>query len=299
MYNQMMKPFKFRTILRCCLILATVAFISACSSRKAGSETTATPHPENKLGWKLGSQAYTFKEFTFAEAIRKIDSCKLSYVEAFPGQAIGGGIAGKMGPDMDAATRNAVLEMLKTKNVKLIAFGVTGADSEEGWIKLFEFAKAMGVQTITSEPNEKFIPFISTLCDKYQINLAIHNHPDPSHYWNPDVILKAIQGQSKRVGACADIGHWVRSGLDPVACLKSLEGRVFHSHMKDLHEKGKGGHDVHWGEGVSNIPGVIAELKRQGFKGGISAEYEYNWKSNSQDVAASVVNFRRIITEQK
>jgi len=294
-----MKPIKISRFAKFSFVLIAVAAIVACSPKSIGSGTIAVPHPESKLGWKLGSQAYTFKEFTFAEAIRKIDSCELNYVEAFPGQTIGGGIAGKMGPDMDEATRKAVLDLLKTRNVQLIAFGVTGADTEQGWVKLFEFAKAMGVQTITSEPNEKFIPLISTLCDKYQINLAIHNHPNPSHYWNPDVILKAIKGQSKRVGACADIGHWVRSGLDPVACLKSLEGRVFHSHMKDLHEKGKGGHDVHWGEGVSNIPGVIAELKRQNFKGGISAEYEYNWKSNSQDVAASVVNFRRIITEQK
>ena len=104
-----------------------------------------------------------------------------------------------------------------------------------------------------------------------------------------------LSNQSSRIGACADIGHWVRSGLDPVECLKKLEGHVFHSHMKDLHEKGKGGHDVHWGEGVSNIAGVIAEMKRQNFKGMISAEYEYNWKSNSQDVAASVVNFRELV----
>ncbi|WP_448633720.1 hypothetical protein [Pedobacter panaciterrae] len=67
--------------------------------------------------------------------------------------------------------------------------------------------------------------------------------------------------------------------------------------MKDLHEKGKGGHDVHWGEGVSNIPAVIAELKRQNFKGAISAEYEYNWESNSADVAASVVNFRNLVSK--
>ncbi|MHA4894214.1 sugar phosphate isomerase/epimerase family protein [Pedobacter sp. PWIIR3] len=288
-----------RTITKISLVLLVVIGFAACKSMNGGSKTSSAPHPEAKLGWKLGSQAYTFRLFTFFEAIRKIDSCDLRYVEAFPGQEIGGGIAGKMGPEMDDATRKAVLDKLKAANVKLIAFGVTGAGSEADWVKLFEFAKAMGIETITSEPDEKFIPFISTLCDKYQINLAIHNHPNPSHYWNPEIVLKAIKGQSKRIGACADIGHWVRSGLDPVACLKSLEGHVLHSHMKDLHEKGPGGHDVHWGEGVSDIPAVIAELKRQNFKGGISAEYEYNWQSSSQDVAASVVNFRNIITKQK
>lgn len=56
----------------------------------------AAAYPEKKLNWKLGSQAYTFRLFTFAQALDKIDSCDLRYVEAFPGQDIGGGIEGKM-----------------------------------------------------------------------------------------------------------------------------------------------------------------------------------------------------------
>ncbi|MFD2144987.1 sugar phosphate isomerase/epimerase family protein [Mucilaginibacter antarcticus] len=277
--------------------LCSLLILAACTAQKSGS--AKTNNPEEKLGWKLGSQAYSFNRFTFADAIRKIDSCNLRYVEAFPGQKIGGGLQGNMGPDMDDATRKAVLAMLAAKNVKLVAFGVTGANNEAGWVKLFEFCKAMGIGTITSEPNEKDIPLLSKLADQYQINVAIHNHPNPSHYWNPDIILNAIKGQSNRIGACADIGHWTRSNLDPVECLKKLEGHVLHSHMKDLNEIGKNGHDVHWGEGVSNIKGVIAELKRQGFKGALSAEYEYNWLSNSQDIAASAVNFRRMVAETK
>jgi len=292
-----MNLLKNRFALKLQIAAVLLACIAACKSVKTGASNASTKNPEAKLGWELGAQAYTFRLFTFSEAIKKIDSCNLRYVEAYPGQKIGGGIEGTMRPDMDEAKRKAVLAKLKENNVKVVAFGVTAANSEAEWVKLFEFCKAMGIHTITSEPNEKDLQLVSDLCDKYQINVAIHNHPDPSHYWNPDVVLNAIKGKSKRLGACADIGHWVRSGLDPVECLKKLDGHVLHSHMKDLHEKGKGGHDVHWGEGVSNIPAVIAELKRQNFKGAISAEYEYNWKSNSADVAASVVNFRNLVSK--
>lgn len=278
--------------------LVLLLAIAGCKTRTSTNTTKSNVHPEAKLGWQLGSQAYTFRLFNFFEAVKKIDSCNLRYVEAFPGQDIGGGIAGKMDPNMDEATRKAILDKLKTTNVKVVAFGVTGANSEAEWEQLFKFCKAMGIQTITSEPDEKFIPLLSKLADKYEINVAIHNHPNPSHYWNPDIILNAIKGQSKRIGACADIGHWLRSGLEPVACLKKLEGHVLHSHMKDLNETGRNGHDVHWGEGKCDIPGVIAELKRQNFKGTISAEYEYNWESNSADVAASVVNFRNIVAKK-
>ena len=43
--------------------------------------------PESKLGWKIGVQSYTFRLFTFKEAIDKIDSCGAKFIESFPGQA--------------------------------------------------------------------------------------------------------------------------------------------------------------------------------------------------------------------
>lgn len=280
--------------------LLALLILGACRGIKLGkSSNVAGSQAEIKLGWKLGAQAYTFRLYSFFEAVQKIDSCQLRYVEAYPGQQIGAGISGTMGPDMDQATRKLVLKMLKDQKVKLVAFGVTGGKTEADWIRLFDFCRDMGIHTITSEPDEKDIPLLSRLADRYAINVAIHNHPDPAHYWNPEVVLRAIRGQSKRIGACADIGHWVRSGLDPVESLKKLEGHILHAHMKDLNEKSKAAHDVHWGEGVCNIPGVIAELKRQNFKGAISAEYEYNWQSNSQDVAASVAGFRQLTSAAK
>lgn len=253
-------------------------------------------HPENTLGWQLGAQAYTFNRFTFTEALDKIASCGLNYVEAYPQQVIGDGITEKMDYHMSESSKTYLKELLKKKNIQLVSYGVIKTKDDSDWRKIFAFAKSMGIKTITCEPEERLLPEISKLCDEFGINAAIHNHPDPSYYWNPETVLKAIEGKSKRLGACADIGHWVRSGLDPVACLKKLEGKIYQLHFKDLNEKGnKKAHDVHWGTGVNNIQGVIEELKRQGFKGMLSAEYEYNWENNVPDVKASVENFRKMV----
>ncbi len=258
------------------------------------AKSEAQINPDVKLGWKLGSQAYTFKNFTFFEAVDKIKSCGLSFVEAFPGQKLGGGLEGTMDYKMPIEIRQQILAKLKEKGVKMVAFGVVGANNEEDWKALFDFAKGMGIDNITSEPDEKDIPLLSKLCDEYKVNIAIHDHPKPSHYWSPEIVLNAIKGQSSRVGACADIGHWVRSGLDPVECLQKLAGHVKGLHFKDLNEKSPDAHDVHWGTGISNIPAVMQELKNQGFKGVISAEYEYNWDNNAPDVKASAENFRKM-----
>ena len=279
------------------IILFSFTLLLFVSCRSLNSSNNArSGYPEEALGWKLGAQTYTFNRFSFIEALDKIDSCGLKYVEAYSTQNVGGGIEGKMDFRMSAEKRKLILAQLKSRGLKLEAYGVVKGRNPDEWRQLFEFCKAMGIKTITSEPAKGDLPLISKLCDEFKINLAIHNHPKPSIYWNPDVVLSTISGHSKRVGACADIGHWVRSGLDPVESLKKLDGHILHLHMKDLNERNeRKAHDVHWGTGVSNIKGVVEELKRQDFQGMLSVEYEYNWFNSGPDVAASVRYFRSIV----
>lgn len=277
-------------------VLAIVLLLACCNVFHAAQ---AQKRPESKLNWQLGAQAWTFHHFTFFEAVDKIKACGLDYVEAFPGQTIGGGIEGKMDYNMPAEKRKEILKKLKKKDVKMISFGVVSVDSEAEWIKLFEFAKGMGVKNITSEPHPDHLSLISTLCDHYKINLAIHNHPKPSRYWNPDIVLAAIEGKSKRLGVCADIGHWIRSGLDPVASLQKLEGHIIQLHFKDLNKKAPDAHDIIWGKGVVNVDGVLHALKKQGFQGVFSVEYEYNWDNNVQEVTESVEYFRSTVRKIK
>ena len=268
----------------------TLLMIMLIASQRATAQKKSL-HPDD---WKLAVQAWTFHLFTFSEALDKIDSCGVKYVEGIPNQKIGGGIEGTMDYHMDEATRQKVLNMLRAKGIQMVSYGVVKPKTDSDWVSLFKFAKAMGLQNIVSEPKEEEIPLISKLCDEYKVNVAIHDHPKPSHYWNPDIVLAAIKGASTRVGACADVGHWIRSGLDPVECLKKLEGHVIEFHMKDLNEKGvRAAHDLPWGTGISNIPAIMQEMKRQNFKGIISIEYEYNWEHNVPEVKASAEYFEK------
>ena len=91
-----------------------------------------------------------------------------------------------------------------------------------------------------------------------------------------------------RIGSCADTGHWVRSNLKPAECLRILKGRIVSSHLKDLNQMGREGHDLPFGTGVSDIPAILDELKNQGFTGNISIEYEHNWENSVPDVAQCI-----------
>lgn len=249
------------------------------------------------LDWKLGTQAYTFRNFSFFEAIDKTKALGLHFIEAYPGQRIGGNIEGVMNYDIDSATRQKIKDYLKKQNVELMAFGVIVPNTKGQWDSLFAFAKDMGITNIVSEPHVNDLPYVSDLCEKYQINVAIHNHPKPSHYWSPDTLLAAIDGLSNRIGSCADIGHFVRSGLDPLTCLKKLEGRIIEFHFKDVTPKSPKAEDTVWGTGVCDIPAIIKEMHRQNFKGMISIEYEADPDDNMDQIRKSIEFFDKEVAK--
>lgn len=251
------------------------------------------------LGWDMGTQAYTFRKFTFFEAVDKTKALGLHFIEAYPGQKIGGGIEGVMNYTMDSASRQKIKNHLKKQDVKLMAFGVIVPNNHAEWDSLFAFAKDMGIANIVSEPHPADLPYVSELCDKYQINVAIHNHPKPSHYWSPDTLLAAISGLSNRIGSCADIGHFVRSGLDPLASLKKLEGRIKEFHFKDIAANSPEAEDTIWGTGVCDIPAIIAELHRQNFKGLFSIEYEADPEDNMEQIKKSIQFFDKEVGKLK
>lgn len=150
----------------------------------------------------------------------------------------------------------------------------------------------MGLYAVITESVES-MDTIEKLVKEYDIHVGIHNHPrQPNHpsyrVWDPNYVLSVVKDRDPRIGSCADTGHWVRSGLKPVECLRILEGRVVSSHLKDLNQMGPEAHDVPYGTGVSDIPGILDELKRQGFAGNISVEDQYHWETSLPEVAQCI-----------
>ncbi|WP_236975208.1 sugar phosphate isomerase/epimerase family protein [Membranihabitans maritimus] len=268
------------------IMLITVFLQPAIGQNTMGAE---------KLGWKIGSQAYTFRVFTLEEALDKMNSLGLKYVELYGNQKIGAGIEGTTDFKMSDEKRQQVKALLKSKGITPVCFGVSSPDNPEDWRKLFEFAKDMGIGILTSEPQYNQLDLVEELCEEYQIKVAIHDHPIPSKYWHPEIPMRLLEGRSPLIGVCADIGHWVRSGLDPVECLKKVQDRLISFHFKDLKDFGiRNTHDVPWGSGVSNIPGVLNTMKDIGFEGPISIEYEHNWENSVPEIKESLDYFHRV-----
>src|SRR3989442_12625716 len=52
--------------------------------------------------WKLGVQMWTFRMFSFTDALNKLDSAGIKNIEAFFGQPLGGNMKGNFGTEMSA-----------------------------------------------------------------------------------------------------------------------------------------------------------------------------------------------------
>lgn len=245
-----------------------------------------------KLDWRLGCQTYTFRHFTLFEAIGKNAALGLRYVEAYPGQMLS--------PEQPTTKFNHLLPQeqldevkakLECAGVTLVNYGVVALPDEEERQQVFDFAKEMGIETIVCEPPLESLNRVEELCKQYDINAAIHNHPDPSIYWNPDTVVAACKGRSAYIGACADTGHWVRSGVNPLEAMRKLEGRIISLHIKDVDRQGPDAQDVPWGTGVGDVMALLDEVRRQNLKPVFSIEYEGAGEEDPTPEVAKCVEF--------
>ncbi len=271
----------------------------------------AQPLPESaKVGYfYAGCQIYTFKAFPVLTALEKIAAAGGKTVEFFPGQMLSAEDKTKFDQNTTVEQRAPVKAKLKELGLTPVGFGVVGGlgKDEESARKVFEFCKDMNIGIVVAEPAENGFDIIEKLVKEFDIKMAIHNHPkkplDRSYkYWDPEYVLSVVKDRDPRMGACADIGHWVRSGVKPTDAIRILKGRIFDSHVKDLDAFGvREAKDVIWGTGQSDIPAVLNLFAEQGFLGPLDVEWEKDWETSLPDVTKCLEwlkNFKPTTTKQ-
>ena len=272
----------------------------ACNNQSSTKSVAAGDSTSVTSNWKIGVQLWTFKMFTQQEALAKADSAGVKNVEAFFGQAVDKTSKDTFGLNLSDSGRLKLKGLLAQHGIQMVAMGVISPKSREDWVKAFELAKYFGLSYITCEPVKTHWDMIDSLAGTYAIKIAIHEHPRPNLYWLPDSVLAAINGH-KNIGACADLGHWARSGLNVVDCLKKLDGHIYGVHLKDIVTfNDTKAADTVVGKGVIDFKPIFAELKKQKFKGMFSIEHESNWLNNLPDVKATVKFFDdQVVTVNK
>jgi len=250
----------------------------------------STPTLE-KLGWQLSVQLYTYRRFPLFEALDLVAALGIRHIEPLTGLTVDRQRPDvKAGEGMPPDMRKELQARLAERGMSLSSLFASFTGAPDQARRLFEFCKEMGTGTIVAEPPANALDLIETLCDEYRIQVAFHNHArGQSPYWQPEQVLAACQGRTQRMGACADAGQWARSGLDPVESLRKLKGRILSFHLKDIATRNDpGSRNTVFGEGEGEFPRVLQELKRLGYRGLTTIDFEHDTPALQEDMARNV-----------
>jgi sugar phosphate isomerase/epimerase len=109
------------------------------------------------------------------------------------------------------------------------------------------------------------------------IRLAIENHFGITN--TPVDLFRILEGvDSPAIGLNLDAANFIPCGQDPVLATRLLAPFAYYSHIKDAvvdpHGPFNGYDFVALGEGIMDIPAVLAEMRAAGYEGYLSIEYE-------------------------
>lgn len=221
-------------------------------------------------GFSIGIQSYSLRGYSVADAMKHSAAIGFKHMEFFEAHF------------SLKSTDEQIAQMQKEMmgyGMRISAHGVNGFSADhEANRKVFQFAKKAGIKNISADPSPDSFESLDKLVAEFDVRVAIHNH-GPSHRYDKVLdVLKAVEKHDPRIGACADLGHYIRSGENPVDVIRLLKGRLYGIHLKDFAEQKANTKGVILGKGHMDVPAVFRALKAVNFPadGALSLEYEEN-----------------------
>lgn len=221
-------------------------------------------------GFTMAIQSYSLRNFPVEKALEHAKSLGFKGVEFFDAH-----FKLKSKPDDIEAMQKRLADL----GLKALGHGVNPFTKDHAANRAtFEFAKRAGIKNISADPTEDSFESLDKLVAEFDIRVAIHNHGPGARYDKVADVLRAIKGHDERIGACADLGHYIRSAEDPVKVIHLLKGRLFGIHLKDFAEQKAETKGVILGKGHLDALGVFKALRAVEFPedGCLALEYEEN-----------------------
>jgi inosose dehydratase len=236
--------------------------------------------------FKLGIAGYSFLHFKLDESLammRKVDVHYLCIKDFhLPYKSTAEEIA-------------AFHAKLKESDVTGYAVGPIYTKTQQDIDNAFDYAKRVGVKLVIGIPNHEDLPYLDKKVKEYDIRFGIHNHgPEDKLYPNAASVYDKIKDLDPRIGLCFDMGHNKRDNQDSVADLGKYSKRIFDMHLKNVTAATKDGKTCELGRGVIDIPAFVKMLRKSGYNGCCSLEYEKDMKEPLAGIAESVGYFRGV-----
>jgi inosose dehydratase len=192
-------------------------------------------------------------------------------------------------------------EMVETARLKLDAAGIRCVSYYTATIKnqtdldcALRNAKIFGASNVSGDATGPILHEIDRQFTQAKLTFGIHNHwfPQKFPYESSDDVLRALSTVSPTIGSTLDVGQMAACGHDPLDAIRRLQSRLKLVHLKDVQAVGAE-HNVLFGTGIANIPGVIQELKTIRFAHLVAVEFEKDTNDN-EDMREQLAYARKL-----
>jgi sugar phosphate isomerase/epimerase len=264
------------------VLLLTIPFLGKSNTKNMYGATDPLP---------VGIAGYTFAKFDLDKSIammKRIGVYNLSLKEIH------------VPLNSSQETINAALAKFKEANINVYTVGVIYMKTKEAVDQAFAYAKKVGVTMIVGAPSYDVLDYAEQKVKEYDIKLAIHNHgPEDALYPGPKDVYDRIKNKDPRMGLCIDIGHATRAGVAVDKAVKEYKDRLFDLHIKDVSKAEKDGKAIEIGRGVIDFPALVKALRKIGYKGVCSIEYEKDMADPMAGIAESIGYFKGVMAAEK
>jgi inosose dehydratase len=238
------------------------------------------PGGKPRHAFALGVASYTFREFSLEAALAmtaRVGLARISLKDIhLPLES----------PDPAIA---AAVRRIRDARIVPYGCGVVYMKTQAEVERAFAYAKTGGMEIIIGVPDHGLLPLAEKMIQASGIKLAVHNHgPGDPLYPTPQSVYDRVKGLDPRLGLCLDIGHSLRSGVDPAEAAEACADRLLDVHLKDVTAASREGGPVEMGRGVLDIPRFLRALVKIGYAGTASFEYEKDGEDPLPGLSESV-----------
>lgn len=262
---------------------ASIGFLGSFTPDTKATATTADLMP-------VGIAGYTFARFDLDKSIAMMKRLGVHYLSVK-----------EMHLPLNSSqeTIDAAMAKFKVAEINVYTVGVIYMRTKEAVDQAFAYAKKCGVPMIVGVPSYDVLDYAEEKVKEYNIKLAIHNHgPEDALYPGPKDVYDRIKNRDPRMGLCIDIGHAVRAGVAADKAVKEYKDRLFDLHIKDVSIAAKDGKAIELGRGVINFAALVKSLRKIGYKGVCSIEYEKDMTDPMAGIAESLGFFRGVMSAE-
>jgi sugar phosphate isomerase/epimerase len=278
-----MKSITRRTFLGGVAAAAAGAALAGSRSIADGSDPGAAP----AALFSLGLASYTLREFDLDATLgmaRRLGFGRIALKDMH------------LPLDSPEEKIQAASEKVRAAGLELYGCGVVYMTSAAEVDRAFSYARTAGMGVIIGVPEHDLLRRAADKVRETGIKLAIHNHgPEDLRYPTAASILERIPGLDPGVGVCLDVGHSIRSGIDPSEAARKCGPRLLDIHLKDVDAATRDGVTVEAGRGIIDLPRFLRTLAEMGYRGTAAFEFEKDGRDPLPGLAESVGYIRGIL----